>query len=393
MAAPVPATPLIAWLQAVATANGKSFDVALANQSPDMATRGGPPNPPAPLAYPPPQGPPAFPPPPGPLPACSDRQHHNAAGPGASPCLSLMYNPQPHNAWPTRIIPTEVTCQHIGQVRGLWHGHQYNVCRNCLNNIWRQPWAIAIWADVIREPPAIARGNPRVPQPLIAPPGAAGPAWTRFMTRMCPECENFEMKVLQDNWNGMPGTMPAGAMIMTQRGESQSGPGPWAGFAAPAYLQPGGDCWPFVTCTCLQKWHENCTMASDVCIRHRHREACAKHEELLIIRAQNDQWLRELTRQNGQARKATPTATGNRARDGIYRACRCGRDIKRRNRPRVYQCLGCEGVIHLDVPVPLPNTAMPLPRGLPNAVTRHHTQDEPEDWRLRRPRAPSGRAR
>lgn len=332
-------------VQAREIAAGRSFNLLLANRSPDAVGR--PPAAAAALLYtapgPAPLGPPA---PVVILPICHDRFNHSI-GPAAGPCLSVAHNPVPaivsQRPSVLPVATTEVQCHHIGRIANIFHGVGFTVCRNCLNDIWAQPWAVEIRANVTRAPPALpaAPGGPQHPavQHLTAHDAAqagGGNVYRDFMTRMCKRCEDEEIRILVGLLNGLPTGMtviPGGAFVTTKRSNLPT------------------DRWPYVTCTCLEKYHENCTVNTDVCIQHRHREACAKHDELLIIRAQNDDWLRNLMRnRHGQVQQASGPARAGRIRSGLYRACRCGHDPSRTATPRVYQCLGCEGVIHMVVP-------------------------------------------
>lgn len=194
------------------------------------------------------------------------------------------------------------------------------------------------------------------------------------MTRMCVSCERQEMVTLLARVNANPPVVPAGAHPRTMRG--------------PLVQEQ----WPYVTCTCLEKWQEHCTPGSDVCIQHRHRVACARHDKLLITRAQNDQWLRELARDvNNQnqlihlraGRPGHAVILNGRQTTGIYRACRCGEVPDINAVPQVFQCLGCEGVIHLT-PAHAVGTALVLPPGFPSRVTRRSTRTTEGAFALRR---------
>lgn len=384
---PVPARPMIAWLHAIAVGANRHFDIALANDTP--TSEDGPPTQPDTVGY---HNRPGWAPA-GPFPQCDDRPYHHPPAAPALPdhCFQAVYDTTV-NEWPTRLdaVTPQINCQHIGMVRGLMHAQPYMVCRNCLNNIWRQTWAIAIWNEVTQTPVT----NPAPPQPVtITEAGPGGNPYRQFMTLLCRACEVQEIKRLQTNWNTMiagGGNPPFGIVVVTARGPSLAGLMPFAagGFV---HAAPGGaDSWPHVTCKCLEKWHESCGNGSDVCIRHRQREACVKHDELLIVRAQNDKWLREteaVPHQPGQIRKARPATIRSRARRGIFRACRCGREPTMGGRPvRVYQCLGCEGVIHWSMARPPGIMPMQLPAGLPNADTRSALEHESREYALRRER-------
>lgn len=105
-----------------------------------------------------------------------------------------------------------------------------------------------------------------------------------------------------------------------------------------------------------------------------------RHYELLIVRQQNDKWLREIGRdKTGRlVRRVHPNRTKGRATKGIFRACRCGAEInftarRRRTGVQVLMCLGCEGVVHL---LNIPWTGRGGPAALP-------LEDEHKRGRLR----------
>lgn len=61
-----------------------------------------------------------------------------------------------------------------------------------------------------------------------------------------------------------------------------------------------------------------------------------------------------------------------RVRNGQYRACRCGMEIKydtKRPVPEVYMCLGCEGVLHVGAYAGV--GALAGVAAVPAAVRRH----------------------
>lgn len=99
--------------------------------------------------------------------------------------------------------------------------------------------------------------------------------------------------------------------------------------------------------------------SADLCLRHRHQLATTRHYENLIIRQQNDQWLRKIRRKDGRViRNVGRRKIRARERSGIFRACRCGEVVKFRGNQiaDIFLCLGCEGIVHLlQNPLP-PNT-------------------------------------
>lgn len=118
--------------------------------------------------------------------------------------------------------------------------------------------------------------------------------------------------------------------------------------------------YPFISFSCTWELynptvHLDVGFPQDYCIRHRYERVMRRHAQSLVLRQQNDQWLREigtdsstgrLVRNVGRRRMRT------RERSGIHRACRCGAEIKfNRNRnARVFMCLGCEGIVHVPGP-------------------------------------------
>lgn len=381
MAAPAPATVLVASLaNAAATAQPQlHFDVALANNTQLTVGRPGPP-PAAPNhctiahnAPPPAPGPGGFIPPP-PFPPCSDRAHHLTTA-NTGPCLSTIFNPG-LAAFPGAGLSFPVqagTDVRLCAIPGPLHLPPYAVCLHCVRNIRRQRWSRAIWRDITVPPADLPRPMP-TPQPMTlaaAPPGFA--VWTKFMTHLCESCEREEMLILYQRAANPAAPNDA---VPTRRGYS-------------ACQQ-----WPYVTCTCLQIWHEDTDPSFpgngfEVCIRHRHRRACERHDKLLIIRNQNDKWLRETAKDRNNPNRIIRLRHNNighlnimngRANRGSFRACRCGAE-PRTGLPRVWMCLGCEGVIHNVVIPPVPPGPGPpghvqytLPPQFANVLTRRAQQ-------------------
>lgn len=364
---------MITLLRNTAWAQGLHFDVALANNSPGTAGR-----PPA-AAAPNPHTAPHYHIPRPMLPDCDDYPHHQ---PTLNPCYSVMHGgviglaPTPAVHWPASInlpdpIFRQYQCFHTVNVAGINHGPGFWICVICLNDQWSQPWSVGIFANVTAAPPALPRQPvaPGTVQPQYltaaqaAAAGAPGAnATCDFMTRLCGTCETQEILLLKRRHDApLAGALPPnhfpGMHTRTRRGGA-------------AHQE-----WPYVTCTCLEVWHEHCNAGVNVCVQHRHRLACEKHDELLIMRAQNDNWLRKIERvPGGGIRACSAAVTRQRARLGTFRACRCGARITRLRGarvPRVYQCLGCEGVIHVTTRPPAVPRRLPLPPGVPNLSTRH----------------------
>lgn len=383
MAAPAPATGLIAGLAATAAAAALDFDIALANNT--QLTEGRPLPPPAPATQ---ANRPHNAPPPAPIagigpmplafyPACTDRVHHRiTAATGA--CLS------PQNLGPVAVLrfPVQLgadvrTCAIVDPL----HPGGFLVCVHCLQDTHRQRWSRAIYRDVTVLPANLPPAAP-TPQPLTfatAPPGIA--VWKKFMTHLCLSCEREEMLLLASRTVALP-RAPA-TVLPTRRGYNVN------------------EEWPYVTCTCLSAWHDHADFAApgwEVCIRHRQRMACEQHDERLIIRNQNDKWLRESAKDPNNPRRIIRLRHNNiahwnimnaRAASGTYRACRCGAE-PRQGVPQVWMCLGCEGVIH-NAPVPAAGIFAPfmLPPGFPTVRTRRtqRTLRSISNFPLRRARA------
>lgn len=284
--------------------------LSLANTNPATYARALPITPAAP-GHPP--NPPAGPP-------CSDRgicDPFNSQGPGHF-CASATH-PVPPLIGPPALMRNNC----MGGIRpaGLEHhppGAPYTVCLLCEDHAATQPWYLSIMQDVVPRPIITPAALPP-PQPIIGPN-----AYTLFRTPLCRLCEDHEMTVLQARTLG-------NAFGMTQAEINRRHD----------YLRS--------TCDCLY-W----VMNVHLCIRDLHDQACKQHDERLMLRQQNDQWLREVIRRpDGTIRKAHPTQIRARARRGRFRACRCGLDIPRVYRPRVLLCMGCEGVFHIP-PFPVP---------------------------------------
>ena len=247
------------------------------------------------------------------------------------------------------------------------HAGVYTVCHYCIADIRNQTWSTAIRDDVITIPGRLPQSGVGQPaQPLAVGPGAPT-AYTRFLTHLCGKCENDEIFLLRERVRNAP-------------------------TATPATLQTEGRgigvVWPFVTCTCLNEWASGTDWNSDLCIRCRQDQACTKHNELLIMRQQNDKWLREIGRRSLTTRvvrfneniKADRDRMQNRRTRGAYRACRCGDEVKYQARlhPLVYMCLGCEGVVHVLTSATLD--------GEDRGTRRYNSRSSANaDMRLRRP--------
>ncbi|KAK5118841.1 hypothetical protein LTR62_000050 [Meristemomyces frigidus] len=179
-------------------------------------------------------------------------------------------------------------------------------------------------------------------------------ATTQWHTRLCDTCERNEQLVLTDraeNDKTVTELNQAGALWML---EHEPNPPPPLPVAPGAPLPPIVVGWPYSTCICsgqLAGPHGN-----QFCVRCCADKACSDHDERLIIRQQNDAWLRSITLVGDEIRRAPPALRARRVQHRIFRACRCGREIRFRSidgnqpdvdkGPKVTQCLGCEGIVH-----------------------------------------------
>ncbi|GAB1731473.1 hypothetical protein NU195Hw_Modified_320t1 [Hortaea werneckii] len=234
------------------------------------------------------------------------------------------------------------------------------------------PWYNGVLNDVnvtapaLSPPPAPGAPAPVIPiQPLVTTviAGATTSAYTRFLTPLCKRCEVFEKQVYWERMVGdvRPGMVPGVDEPMLRR-------------------DPEG--WPHNTCTCWGGLEGPSGLWA--CMECRHLRAMELHDERLIMRQQNDYWLREkrVTR-DGRIQQAPPQQRTKRERVGAFRICRCGKEIIRKNRgytpPDVYMCLGCEGVRHVGAYV----FTQARPPGLP-PLTRATDPMGGRVFRLRR---------
>lgn len=363
-AAPAPATAPIRRLRNRATSEQRSFDVHLANNTPLSVGR--PPNAPAPLPH-------------NAVPtagwagmgACNDRANHNLAP--ANDCSDAINNQ--YGAALAAVgggLPNPVSngndprrCPRGPPAFGH-HAAGFTVCMFCAIDTRNQPWSTQIEADVSALPqdlPAPAAVAGRARQNLLA-----APIYSSFLTHLCSICERDELILLRDRLNGF---IPWHLSLFINRTEGH----------------PFGP-YPYVTCTCLEYWARDTDLNTEVGIQHRQVEACDKHDEMLIMRAQNDKWLRETRRHPNNptvVTRASRQLIRGRGTRGVYRACRCGRELRYHANQdfQVYMCLGCEGVVHNVAPV----QAMAGPNQ-PNATTRRSTRRflERDDIKLRRRR-------
>ncbi|TKA67266.1 hypothetical protein B0A55_09418 [Friedmanniomyces simplex] len=199
----------------------------------------------------------------------------------------------------------------------------------------RQPFFTDIKFDVLTPPGLpIASGGPVTQQELqdvaATATAPAVPAWRRFLTFLCQSFQFEEQALLQarrtriTNLLLIPGNLPN-----------------WQFFRPP----PNG--FPESTCTCLA-WLEG-PLNMVYCIDCRQHRACTRHDSRLMVRQQNDAWLRRIDRGPNGLKFAHKNKINGRRNRGVFRACRCGAEVLFNGHwsPQVFLCMGCEGVFHL----------------------------------------------
>lgn len=265
------------------------------------------------------------------VPNCHDRLSHQAPGVPNNPFPCAGFNnPRPRQAAP----PGRGTASNWWELKHCadrwhapYHAGGYTLCRYCMNHTEQQPWWRSIYDDVTLMPPPLpGPGVAPVPQPIQAT--AANPVpWTRFFTYLCRDCEFHEQNLLAERLEE----------DVKERDVPNS-----------HLMRRGLDGFPENTCTCLGLLEG--PRSTNLCIRCRYPKATDRHDRLLMIRQQNDQWLRRSGRNNvGKLVKVHGNRTNARANRGVYRACRCGKELGTPGRPapQVLMCMGCEGVAHL----------------------------------------------
>lgn len=265
---------------------------------------------------------------------CRDRPHHQAPGGGnnAHPCSST-HNPTPKPALPPRLLGRAYDYfirRKCADRLTSGHGAGFTICRYCIDHTKQQPWYTSIFADVTTPPPPIpGRGVPPAappPQPIEATP--ATPAWTCFLTYLCRECEIVEQVLLEyrREQDITDRDVPNGKLMRRP---------------------PNG--FPENSCTCLGILEGKRGM--NYCIRCCYARAPPAHDRLLMVRQQNDEWLRRIGRSaTGQFLTSVHGNTRrSREQRGVYRACRCGKEVDsvKGRVPEVLLCMGCEGVVHV----------------------------------------------
>ena len=263
-------------------------------------------------------------------------------GPPAQPCSK--HQPSNQNPAPGFGAPGQSYGRAIcPRAAGGLHLAGHSICRYCLEHIAAQPWYQRVVDDVTTEPPPLPVPAAQiVPQPLAT--------WTQFWTYLCHKCELVEVTRLQDRRRNM--------MIGAAR------PPNWQEMIR----------WPVMTCLCMFRIND-----LYYCMMHRHASATVAHNINLQRRLDNDHWLRETAIRGGRLTQAHHKTKESRRNRGVYRACRCGAEIKPRPnwQPSVYMCMGCEGIIHTNpppnpvagpVPAPPPAAGPVQPPGVPAAA-------------------------
>lgn len=231
--------------------------------------------------------------------------------------------------WPVKVRAAALhrrPCSMDGTFHGL--GLHYLMCDYCLDSRLDQAWSADIVAHVTTLPPAL---------PPFPPRAAIQNAniWNGFLTHLCRSCEILELRVLHHHLTNPASTPPGNVAQMIG----------WP------------DIWPHISCTCLEMHADDARPDQDLCVRHRRQIMVPRHRERQVTKQQNDIWLRETARKPNDARaviwldpntRRGQSRMDDRAKRGIYRACRCGADIKRKagRAAVVFMCLGCEGIVH-----------------------------------------------
>lgn len=315
----------------------------------------------------------------GPAPAalvgfCADRPRHHITPPGAPAipwgqhvCSSAL-NPVPLPVAPPGQLPVPLAADYLrtlcplGVFPNASHGPGHDVCLYCRDHTTWQNWFQSIWGDVSL-PPVVGPA-----QSLIAG-GAANlqplATYRRFQTLLCGTCQDKEITLYYHRTNATPG------------------------FVLPPAVTRQMENYPQITCTC--KYWLDMFAGDRLCVEHRHTIATTAHNILLVTRQQNDHWLRNLGKSGGRLKTCHGNTRNARARNGVYRACRCGANIESpplygaagpNYPPPVFMCLGCEGVEHTIEPPGDPARPPPLPQLPP--ITNINTRGIDTTYPLRR---------
>lgn len=275
---------------------------------------------------------------------CPDRVNH--PGSNANPCSS-QNNPIPRPPAATYVnalfrapLPTlhGTDFEHYArwQCAGDHAGAAFRVCGYCRFATFATPWAQAIEDEV---------GNPPVNVGSVAHGNIAPGAWPGFQTRLCLKCENLEHARIRD---------------------------------APMFIGVGHDPrsmdWPRNTCICRFRLRHDV-----MCLPHRRTRAWTHHTTVARVRrnfVDNRLQGTGIRRCDGQTTFVHHSTRAMRARNGTYRACRCGAEPVPLHTMQVSMCMGCEGIIQLQLPGP----GRPLPQVRTRSMRR--------DLTIGRPRVP-----
>jgi hypothetical protein len=207
--------------------------------------------------------------------------------------------------------------------RSAPHGEGYLQCQYCRDHTTTEPWFTHIAnrideiPQVVASPIAVSMGLAHPRQELLNPPAGTNQS-TVWFTRLCTDCETDEQLVLDYRFER--GITPAELELPNWRlmREHRVFAGP------PQSVQVG---WPYTTCICHSKL-DGGPAGRMYCMRCTHDRACDDHDDRLVIRAQNDQWLRRIVRRrDGRIVAASAAQQQRRVDRGAIRACRCGKEV------------------------------------------------------------------
>ena len=257
-------------------------------------------------------------------------------------------------------LPARRACSHPGHAGGA----AISVCDLCAldTSFWH-----AIGNNVVRIGDFARPALPRWPArngnlPQIAAQGA----WPRFLTLLCKQCSDWEIKLLHLRQS------PHGAPTR---------------FTPTAQQQQLMQNYPVITCTCLRTLTAYDiafpapppapampnVVATPAIPGYRH---CRPHRQAEWVvmdnnAQQNKAWLESIDRIEGSRDTALASLSTKRRRDrqGTYRACRCGTSIDNKTIPgllpavfpagvganlpavpHVAMCMSCEGIWHFQNP-------------------------------------------
>lgn len=328
-----------------------------------------------------------------PIAPCQDFAHHNA-----HPKVVAAHTAHPHPGCGASFPAPHDRCSRNHAPPAPGAPTTRTVCRDCWNDTRRLLGSEALTAfahDKIQ----FLHGGPNSMSPPFGWGGPPGPPWKGFLSPLCIDCEQ---NVLNEawwrggsNWVGFHGPTLG---IQAVAGFPAIPRGP-----ALSPIPQASRCYryPMATCTCLHTvgaMPPSTTIlpalphlgavgglggppgapivffggpgpspaagalggtpafpippanppTNDVlCLEHREQEWNA----LKARRDTNDQWLRNIARNNGGLGQASAAVKAQRDARGTHRACRCGRELRRNipapphGQPVAYICLGCEGYV------------------------------------------------